>query len=73
MRRNAIMDRSWLEKARRRKGFKQSEVAQAAGVTAAFYNRVEKGLYTPNVVAGVLIADFLGLDVHAFISEKPIK
>jgi len=72
MKQNAIMDRTWLEKARREKGHTQIEVAQAANVTAAFYNRVEKGLYTPNVVTGVLITDFLGLDVHAFINEKPI-
>ncbi len=73
MRETAIKDRTWMEKARRDKGLTQLEVAQAIGVTAAYYNRLEKGFYTPSVVAGIKICDYLGLNVRAFLSERTIK
>lgn len=73
MRRNEMMDRTWMEKVRREKGFTQAQVAQAAGVTTAFYNRIERGFYVPNVVAGVKICDFLDINVRAFLTERVIK
>lgn len=72
MKKNAIMDRTWLEKARRDKGLTQANVAEAAGVTTAFYNRVEKGMYTPSVVTGIRICDAVGCNVRMFLSERPI-
>ena len=73
MRRTEIMDRTWMERARREKGLTQEQVAKASGVTTAYYNRLEKGFYTPNVVTGLRICDFLGLNVRAFLSERPIR
>ncbi len=73
MRHNEMMDRTWMEKARREKGYTQAQVAQAAGVTAAFYNRVERGFYIPSVTIALKICDFLGLNIRAFLTERPIK
>lgn len=73
MKRCEMMDRTWMERARREKNYTQAQVAQAAGVTTAFYNRIEKGFYTPGVVTALLITDFLGLDVRHFLTERPIK
>lgn len=73
MTKNSIMDRTWLEKARRDKGLTQAKVAEAAGITTAFYNRVEKGLHTPNVVYGIRICDAVGCNVRQFLTEKPVK
>jgi DNA-binding XRE family transcriptional regulator len=67
------MDRTWMERARREKNFTQEQVAKAAGVTTAYYNRLEKGLYTPNVVTGLRVCDFLGLNVRTFLSERPVR
>ena len=33
MKRNQVMDRTWLERARREKGFTQEQVAEAAKIT----------------------------------------
>lgn len=63
-------DRTWLEKARRIKGRTQGDVAEVAGCSEAFYNRIEKGLQLPNVDIAVRITDFLGLDIHNFLNEK---
>lgn len=65
-----VRDRSWLEKARRLKGKSQSEVAEVAGCSEVFYNRIEKGLQLPNVDLAIRITDFLDCDIHSFISEK---
>ena len=73
MKKNAIMDRTWLERARREKGLTQQKVAEAAGITTAFYNRVEKGLYTPSVTTGILICDAVGCSVRNFLFENPVK
>lgn len=70
---NEVMDRTWLERARRIKGLTQTEVAEAAGVSAAYYNRVERGLYTPNVVTAIKMTDCVGENVRSFLTEKPIK
>lgn len=62
-----------MEKVRLEKGFTQTQVAEAVGVTAAFYNRVEHGFHVPNVVVGVKICEFLDIDVRKFLSERAIK
>lgn len=72
MKRNQIMDRTWLERARRNKGFTQEQVAEAAQITTAGYNRIEKGLYTPGIVTGLLICDKLGCSPRQFLTERPI-
>lgn len=72
MKRNQVMDRTWLERARREKGFTQEQVAEAAKITTAGYNRIEKGLYTPGVVVGLLICDKLGCSPRQFLTERPI-
>ena len=53
--RKRVRDRSWLEKARRLKGRTQGEVAEVAGCSEVFYNRIEKGLQLPNVELAVRI------------------
>ena len=73
MKKNAIMDRTWLEIARRERGLTQAQVASAAGITTAYYNRIEKGLYLPTVVTAILICDALGVSVRKFLSETPVK
>jgi transcriptional regulator with XRE-family HTH domain len=73
MKRTEIMDRTWLERARLKKGFTQKQVALAAGVDPSYYTRIEKGFHSPDVVAGVKICDYLGVDVHSFLTERPIK
>ncbi|MBP3636478.1 MAG: helix-turn-helix transcriptional regulator [Clostridia bacterium] len=72
MKRNQVMDRTWLERARREKGFTQEQVAEAAKITTAGYNRIEKGLFTPGVVTGLLICDKLGVSPRQFLTERPI-
>lgn len=42
--RKIVRDRTWLEKARRVSGKTQKEVADAAGCSETYYNRIEKGL-----------------------------
>ncbi len=68
--RKRVRDRSWLEKARRLKGKTQGEVAEVAGCSEVFYNRIEKGLQLPNVDLAVRITDFLDCDIHSFLGEK---
>lgn len=72
MKRNQIMDRTWLERARREKGLTQQQVADAVHITVAGYNRIENGLYVPSVVTGLLICDKLGCSPRQFLSERPI-
>ncbi|MBQ9740847.1 MAG: helix-turn-helix transcriptional regulator [Kiritimatiellae bacterium] len=72
MKRNQVMDRTWLERARREKGFTQEQVAEAAKITTAGYNRIEKGLFTPGIVTGLLICDKLGISPRQFLTERPI-
>jgi len=67
---NRLRDRTWLERARLIKGCSQKEVAEAAGCSEVFYNRIEKGVQMPNVVMGLRITDFLGIDAHNFLTEK---
>ncbi len=68
--RKIVRDRTWLEKARRVSGKTQKEVADAAGCSETYYNRIEKGLQMPNVDIGLRITDFLGCDAHSFLQEK---
>ena len=72
MKQNQIMDRTWLERARREKGLTQEQVAQAARITTAGYNRIEKGLFTPGIVAGMLICDKVGCSPRQFLTERPV-
>ena len=72
MKRNQVMDRTWLERARREKGFTQEQVAEAPKITTAGYNRIEKGLFTPGIVTGLLICDKLGISPRQFLTERPI-
>lgn len=65
-----VRDRAWLEKARRVRGCTQAQVADAVGCSVAFYNRIEKGLHTPNVVIALKITDFLEADVRNFLAER---
>lgn len=71
--RKIVRDRTWLEKARRVSGKTQKEVADAAGCSETYYNRIEKGLQMPNVDMGLKIADFLAVDVHSFLREKVLS
>ena len=68
-----LRDRTWMEMARRVKGLSQKEVAEAAGCSEVYYNRIEKGLQMPNVDIGLRIADFLGVDAHSFLNEKTLS
>ncbi len=72
MKQNQIMDRTWLERARREKGLTQEQVAQAARITTAGYNRIEKGLFTPGIVIGMLICDKVGCSPRQFLTERPV-
>lgn len=71
--RKIVRDRTWLEKARRVSGKTQKEVADAAGCSETYYNRIEKGLQMPNVDMGLKIADFLAVDAHSFLREKVLS
>lgn len=71
MKRNTIMDRTWMERARRERGFTQAQVAEAAKITTAAYNRIENGLFTPNVVTGLLICEKIGVSPRGFLTELP--
>lgn len=68
-----VFDRTWLELARREKGYTQAQVAEHADITTAFYNRVEKGMNKPRVDTAILITDFLKVSVRNFLNEKPIR
>ena len=67
-----IVDRSWLERARLKRGLKQSEVAKYAGCDVSFYNRVEKGLQTPGVVIAIKICECVGVDIRNFRQEEKL-
>lgn len=71
--RKIVRDRTWLEKARRVSGKTQKEVADAAGCSETYYNRIEKGLQMPNIDMGLKIADFLAVDAHSFLREKVLS
>lgn len=68
-----IKDRTWMEAARRAKGFTQAEVAQAANVSTPYYNRVENGLDTPSIVIGLLICKKIEQPPERFLTERTIK
>jgi transcriptional regulator with XRE-family HTH domain len=67
-----LYDRTWLEKARKIAGLRQYEVAENAGISQAFYNRIETGVQTPNVKIGVAIANVLGFSPNMWIDERKI-
>lgn len=67
-----LRDRTWLEKARRLKGRTQDEVAEAAGCSVTFYNRIERGLQMPNVDIALRICQFLEVDAYEFLREKTL-
>ncbi len=70
--RTTVYDRTWLEKARKQKGVTQESVEQASGITTAYYNRIEKGVYMPRVDTGLKICNFLGIDAKNFLRERQI-
>lgn len=65
-------DRTWMEKSRLERGFTQMEVARAAGITGAAYNRIEKGINEPGVKAALRICDYLKLNPRNFLGEKAV-
>ena len=68
-----MADRAWLEVERKRQGYTLADVALACGLSITAYHRVEIGLSMPNVASGVLMAEFLGLDVHNFVNEAQLE
>lgn len=59
---NKVLDFSGrLKSLRIKKGLKQKEVAEATGITAATYNRYEKGLSNPKAGNVLKIANFFGV------------
>lgn len=65
-----MRDRTWMEKARRLKEITQEEVAEAAGCSLVYYNRIERGLQVPNVDIALRICNYLGADVNNFTTEQ---
>lgn len=68
--RTYLVDRTWLEKARKKRGLSQAAVAEYAGCDVSFYNRVEKGVQTPGVVLALRICERVGEDVQNFGQEE---
>lgn len=73
MKNGEIMDRTWLESARRLQGYTQTQVAIAARTSLANYTRLEKGLTTPDVKVGLRICEFLKLNPKMFLLEKAVQ
>lgn len=57
---------SKLAEIRISKGLIQKDVAQAAGVTRAFYTQVENGTRVPSLKAAKAMADILGVSLDVF-------
>ncbi len=51
---------------RRRKGLTQAQVAQQAGISRAFYTRVENGVCAPSVAVARRLALALGIEWTRF-------
>ena len=63
---DALKERSKLAEIRIAKGLLQKDVAQAAGVTRAFYTQVENGTRVPSLKAAKAMADILGVSLDVF-------
>ena len=72
MKNGIIYDRTWLEKARIKHGYTQTNVAKAAGMAISTYTRVEKGVYEPGVKAALRICDYLRVSPMNFVNEQPL-
>ena len=53
-----------LKRSREKRGFTQSEVAVAAGITDRQYRRIEKGEQDPKTKTSILIAKALDVTVE---------
>ena len=72
MQRGRIYDRTWLETARRAKGYTLEVVAKSVGVDVSTYARIERGLIVPNVKTGLLICSELEISPTKFLTEQII-
>ncbi len=61
-----MSEKSKLAQIRIEKGLYQKDVAQAAGVTRAFYTQVENGSRVPSIAVAKLMADVLGMTLDEF-------
>lgn len=68
-----VYDRSWLTIARKKAGYSTQEKAAAAvGISTAYYNRLESGIYDPSVKIAGKIAQKFGFDISRFVTERKI-
>jgi len=70
-----VSEKSKLAQIRIEKGLYQKDVAQAAGVTRAFYTQVENGSRVPSIAVAKLMADVLGMTLDEFfrVLEVPVN
>jgi transcriptional regulator with XRE-family HTH domain len=58
----------FIKKGREKKDMYQSEVAELAGITQAYYSMIERGLREPDLTVAMKICQVLRLDLSDFIS-----
>lgn len=66
------VDRRWLFELRRKRGLTQAQVAKSVGITTAYYNRIEFGVYTPRVDIAFRISRAIGFDYNLWDGEQII-
>lgn len=53
--------------ARKKKGLKQREVAEALGISRSYYATIERHLRVPSLKVALAISEFLNIDVKIFL------
>ena len=67
-----IYNRTWMEEARKKKGYSMANVADKAQVNVSVYCRIEKGLIEPGVKSGLRICNCLEVNPKMFLIEQQI-
>lgn len=67
-----VFNRSWMVKARAKKGMKQEELAEACQCDPSYIWHIEAGSKTPNVHLGLKITQVLNEDPYKWLEEERI-
>lgn len=58
---------------RRRLGFTQERLAEKAGISTKWLQKIEKGAKLPNLFLALILTDLLELDLNVFLQEARKK
>lgn len=66
---NRLPKRNTLAEVRARRGLTHQQVADAAGISRAFYTRIESGIRTPSLDVALRIAEVLDADPRELFAD----